>query len=63
MVNQDKVGVLIKSFEIQDYVNATIRLANNEVELKRLAKNAYKNAGRFSFDNIYSYWQKIFDFI
>ncbi|MDO9551549.1 glycosyltransferase [Rhodonellum sp.] len=60
IINHDEDGVLIKSFDIQDYVDATLRLSNNNVELKRLSENAYQNADRFAFYNIYKKWDNVF---
>jgi glycosyltransferase involved in cell wall biosynthesis len=60
IVINNENGILITPFNISEFVEATVHLANNPEELKKLAVNSYQNVSRFSYQEIYKKWETVF---
>ncbi|PKG43435.1 glycosyltransferase [Psychroflexus sp. MES1-P1E] len=60
IVIQNKNGVLIPPFRIDEYVNQTKRLMNNPTELKKKSENGFENVLRFSYEKAYEKWEDVF---
>lgn len=63
IVNHNKNGILIQPFDCNEYIVETKKLMDNPVKTSELAINAYENVLRFSYEETYKKWEKIFETI
>jgi glycosyltransferase involved in cell wall biosynthesis len=61
IVTNNENGILIKPFNVIEYVDATIDLINNPSKLKKLSLNAYESVNNFSYDETYKKWDAVFN--
>ena len=54
-------GILIKAFDCNEYAAETKKLMDNPVKTSELALNAYENVLRFSYEETYKKWEKVFE--
>lgn len=60
LINHNYNGLLMQNQNIKAMQNGLIRLIDNERLRKKLSQNAIKSLDRYSIDNIYNRWGKIF---
>ena len=63
IVNHNKNGILIQSFDCNEYIVETKKLMDNSEKTSELALNAYENVLRFSYEETYKKWEKVFETI
>ena len=61
IVNHNKNGILIQPFDCNEYTAETKNLMDNPVKTSELALNAYENVLRFSYEETYKKWEKVFE--
>lgn len=61
IVNHNKNGILIQPFDCNEYIVETKKLMDNPVKTSELAINAYENVLRFSYEETYKKWEKVFE--
>jgi glycosyltransferase involved in cell wall biosynthesis len=52
--------ILVTSFNVDKYVEETIALISNPLQLNEISKNAYKNVNNFSSEETYNKWDRVF---
>lgn len=62
IVHHNQNGILIKAFDCNEYAAETKNLMDNPVKTSELALNAYENVLRFSYEETYKKWEKVFEF-
>jgi glycosyltransferase involved in cell wall biosynthesis len=60
IILDDKTGYLIKPFNIENYVNQTIKLTKDDNKLKNLSLNAREHSKNFSYEKTYEKWNTVF---
>lgn len=60
IVHHNQNGILIKAFDCNEYAAETKKLMDNPVKTSELALNAYENVLRFSYEETYKKWEKVF---
>lgn len=63
IVNHNKNGILIQPFDCNEYIVETKKLMDNSEKTSELALNAYENVLRFSYEETYKKWEKVFETI
>ena len=63
IVHHNQNGILIKAFDCNEYAAETKKLMDNPEKTSELALNAYENVLRFSYEETYKKWEKIFETI
>ena len=61
IVHYNQNGILIKSFDYNEYAVEAKNLMDNPVKTSVLALNAYENVLRFSYEETYKKWEKVFE--
>ena len=61
IVHHNQNGILIKAFDCNEYAAETKNLIDNPVKTSELALNAYENVLRFSYEETYKKWEKVFE--
>ena len=61
IVNHNKNGILVQPFDCNEYAAETKKLMDNPVKTSELALNAYENVLRFSYEETYKKWEKVFE--
>ncbi|MQP52063.1 MULTISPECIES: glycosyltransferase [unclassified Flavobacterium] len=61
IVWHNRNGVVIQPFDVEDYVVQTKNLMNNPDKISELAIHAYENVLRFSYEETYLKWKKVFN--
>ena len=61
IVHHNQNGILIKAFDCNEYAAETKKLMDNPVKTSELALNAYENVLRFSYEETYKKWEKVFE--
>jgi glycosyltransferase involved in cell wall biosynthesis len=61
IVGHNRNGVVIQPFDVEDYVVQTKILMNNPDKISELAIQAYENVLRFSYEETYLKWEKVFN--
>ena len=61
IVHHNQNGILIKAFDCNEYAAETKNLMDNPVKTSELALNAYENVLRFSYEETYKNWEKVFE--
>ena len=61
IVHHNQNGILIKAFDCNEYAAETKNLMDNPVKTSELALNAYENVLRFSYEETYKKWEKVFE--
>lgn len=61
IVTHEEDGILVAPFDIDEYVSQTISLVNNPSKLKQMSLDAYKNMQKFSYDETYKKWSRVFE--
>ena len=61
IVHHNQNGILIKAFDCNEYAVETKNLMDNPVKTSELALNAYENVLRFSYEETYKKWEKVFE--
>jgi len=62
IVNHNRNGILVQPFDCNEYAAETKNLMDNPVKTSELALNAYENVLRFSYEETYKKWEKVFEF-
>lgn len=62
IVINDDSGFLIKPFDIQEFSNKTLTLAQNHSTWEVFSKSACKNAKRFEENSVYPMWRELIEF-
>lgn len=60
IINQNKDGILIAPFDVDEYVEQTRKLINNPEKLQKMILNGFDNVSRFSFEETYLKWDSVF---
>ena len=60
IITHNKNGILVKRFDVDDYVKQTMELINSPLRLNQLSINAYENVLKFSYDKTYKKWETLF---
>lgn len=60
IIKNEQDGILVSPEDVQSLVDAITNLILDEALLKQLGKNAKQNIKRFSSENIYAQWEKLF---
>ncbi|WP_374360766.1 glycosyltransferase [Cloacibacterium sp.] len=63
IVHHNQNGILIKAFDCNEYAAETKKLMDNPEKTSELALNAYENVLRFSYEETYKKWEKVFEFL
>lgn len=61
IVHHNQNGILIKAFDCNEYAAETKKLMDNPEKTSELALNAYENVLRFSYEETYKKWEKVFE--
>jgi glycosyltransferase involved in cell wall biosynthesis len=61
IVGHNRNGILIQPFDVEDYVVQTKSLMSRPDIISELATNSYENALRFSYEETYLKWEKVFN--
>lgn len=61
IVNHNLDGILVKPFDIDEYVNQTMQLIEEKDLLDLFKENARENSFTFSYDKTYEKWAKVFN--
>ena len=62
IVYHNENGILVQPFDCNEYAAETKKLMDNPVKTSELALNAYENVLRFSYEETYKKWEKVFEF-
>jgi glycosyltransferase involved in cell wall biosynthesis len=60
IVLDQETGVLIQPFNIDDYVEETLRLITDKDRLNKYAKTAIKHSLNYSYESTYAKWESVF---
>ena len=63
IVYHNKNGILVQPFDCNEYAAETKKLMDNPEKTSELALNAYENVLRFSYEETYKKWEKVFETI
>ena len=61
IVYHNENGILVQPFDCNEYAAETKNLMDNPVKTSELALNAYENVLRFSYEETYKKWEKVFE--
>jgi glycosyltransferase involved in cell wall biosynthesis len=61
IVGHNRNGLVVQPFDVEDYVVQTKILMSNPDKISELAINAYENVLRFSYEETYLKWEKVFN--
>lgn len=61
IVYHNKNGILVQPFDCNEYAAETKKLMDNPEKNSELALNAYENVLRFSYEETYKKWEKVFE--
>lgn len=59
--NNEQVGIIVESFNIEKYADAMLKIAENDEYRKQLGKNAKERAKNFSEDVIQKQWEELLE--
>ena len=62
IVYHNENGILVQPFDCNEYAAETKKLMDNPEKTSELALNAYENVLRFSYEETYKKWKKVFEF-
>ena len=62
IVYHNENGILVQPFDCNEYAAETKKLMDNPEKTSELALNAYENVLRFSYEETYKKWEKVFKF-
>ena len=60
IVYHNENGILVQPFDCNEYAAETKKLMDNPEKTSELALNAYENVLRFSYEETYKKWEKVF---
>ncbi|RAR47238.1 glycosyltransferase [Flavobacterium lacus] len=60
IISHQENGILIKPFDVNDYVKQTANLMRNPQKIAEFAKNGFDNVLRFSYQETYKKWEEVF---
>jgi glycosyltransferase involved in cell wall biosynthesis len=60
IVMHNENGILVTPLNINTYVEETIALISNPLQLSKLSKNAYERVNKFSYEETYKKWDEVF---
>jgi glycosyltransferase involved in cell wall biosynthesis len=60
IVTHNENGILVTPLNINTYVEETIALISNPLQLSKLSKNAYERVNKFSYEETYKKWDEVF---
>ena len=63
IVYHNENGILVQPFDCNEYAAETKKLMDNPEKTSELALNAYENVLRFSYEETYKKWEKVFETI
>lgn len=63
IVTHNSDGILIKPFDVEEYVSQNLELMNNLPKLKQMSINAFENMTKFSYEETYKKWDAVFQSI
>ena len=63
IVYHNENGILVQPFDCNEYAAETKKLMDNPEKTSELALNAYENVLRFSYEETYKKWKKVFETI
>lgn len=61
IVNDNQDGILIPPFDIDSFVTETIKLTQDNDRLIQMHKNGFENVKKYSFENTYKKWERVFN--
>ena len=61
IVYHNENGILVQPFDCNEYAAETKKLMDNPEKTSELALNAYENVLRFSYEETYKKWEKVFE--
>ena len=61
IVTNNENGILVKPFDIDQYVEETVSIINNPQKLAQMALDGYDSVNRFSYDETYKKWEQVFN--
>jgi hypothetical protein len=59
LTNNIETGIIVNKYDVNEYAEAMLKLANNREELIRLAKNAKEKSNDYSYEKIGKKWSEI----
>lgn len=63
IVTHNVDGILVKPFDVEEYVNQNLELINDPPKLKQMSNNAFENMTKFSYNETYKKWNGVFQSI
>ena len=60
IVMHNENGILVTPFNVDKYVEESIALISNPLQLNELSKNAYEHVNSFSYEETYNKWDGVF---
>jgi glycosyltransferase involved in cell wall biosynthesis len=60
IVSNNENGILVRPFQIKEYVAETIALINNPIKLSRMGIHSYNSVDKFSYEETYHKWDEVF---
>jgi glycosyltransferase involved in cell wall biosynthesis len=61
IVENNKNGFLIPTFDVDAYVRQTIELIQNSLKMEEMAEEGFENVLRFSYEKAYEKWENVFE--
>jgi len=61
IVTNNENGILVKPFDIAQYLEETVSIINNPQKLAQMALDGYDSVNRFSYDETYKKWEQVFN--
>jgi glycosyltransferase involved in cell wall biosynthesis len=61
IIDHNKNGLVIQKFDVDSYTSQTKYLIENTEKINYLSENAFENVLRFSFEETYRKWNKLFN--
>lgn len=61
LVDNEKEGYIVKSYDVESFANAMLRIASSKEILKKFSNNCINKSKEFDMENIVEKWRKILD--
>jgi glycosyltransferase involved in cell wall biosynthesis len=61
IVSNNENGILVRPFQIKEYVAETMALINNPNKLSRMGISSYNSVDKFSYEETYLKWDEVFN--
>ena len=59
LVDDGKEGYIVKSYDVESFAEAMLKIANSKETLKELSKNCVVKSKEFNIENIVLKWKEI----